>query len=212
MSAEWLDDTIFDEVLTEAVAAPLEAIDQLIWCLLHTEGILQRARANAALAALHLHPVAQDTLTWLVSQAPDLWRRVQETQAVEPGAHEAAYISLEDVRWFLSSVAWLRLNGHDNPMLARYTLYLNWERETPEQLIVSSFMNPHNPYGFGVLLGTDGCDPWSGLPDHLVPESYRQSWDAGHRFADATRAHVPMDEWYDGWEDDHPYVDEDEEA
>lgn len=207
MSADWLTDDLFNTVFAQATEAPLDALDQLLWCILHTEGALGHARANASIAALQPHPEAQHTLAWLLAEAAPLWQRVQETQAEHPDGPPEAYIDLTDLRWFLCSVAWLRPRGMDNPMVARYALYLNWERATPDHLIVSSMMDPTGSSGFGVLLDTEGCDPWPGLPDHMVPQACRDSWEAGYRYADDARgsfndehSDAHDDEYEDDWE------------
>jgi len=155
----------------EAARGDHERIDQVVWCILNAPDALQKEQwIQYALDKLY-DVGLDDTLLWCVDAEPAAMELI-ESYASQRRSKKTV-LQREDVRIFLSALAWRTCSGTGLIQIARPAMMMTFEAFAPKPKLperVSFRLDFDQAEPFTHTSGGDivlGAKKWPGIPRHL---------------------------------------------
>ena len=163
------------QTLEECRAHP-ERLDQILWLLFHAPPVEAETWTRYALDKLREQPALYDRASWALEREPLVWQQIQDHHATETAqGPEWAYLSREDLRWFLCASAYAAARGL-SVQLARKTMFLAWKPHDPQAIELPLFASWARGGLFTAILGRHcvlGVTPaWEGIPEAWCSDDY----------------------------------------
>lgn len=166
------------QTLEEARTRP-ERLDQILWLLFHAPSVEAETWTRYALDKLREQPELYDRARWALEREATTWARIEahHDDETEPGP-DWAYLSREDLRWFLCAATFAAARGL-SVQLARKTMFLAWKPHAPQTVELPLFAPWSRGGLFTAILGhhcvLSAIPPWEGIPKTWCDPDYLRS-------------------------------------